>query len=80
MEDIINLIFDNQIKNIKSILLKNKLKLIKANVLQQFDDYKHSGKFLDDILKMYDKEQLCDIRKLINKEIQRKTLEELNNF
>lgn len=79
MKNIIELAFLYEIRDMKNVNIEANLKRVQNNIIDRIDSFKMSRQFLYEFIRMYDKEQLYKIMRVIQKEIQKKSREEINN-
>jgi len=80
MKTIIELAFLYETKDMKNISIEKDLKEAKNKVLDKIDQMKFTKEFIKDFMDMYDKEQLYKILVLIQREIQKRSRDEINNM
>ena len=79
MKSMIELAFIYETKNMKNIKIDKDLEEAKKKILTNIERMKFTKEFINEFISMYDKEQLYKIMAVMQREIQRRTRNEINN-
>lgn len=80
MKNIIELAFLYEGKDMKNAPIEKDLKEAKNKIIDKVDQMKFTKEFINDFMGMYDKEQLYKILVVIQREIQKRSRDEINNI
>ena len=80
MKNIIELAFIYETKDMKNARIEKDLKEAKNKIIDKVDQMKFTKEFINEFMSMYDKEQLYKILVVIQREIQKRSRDEINNM
>lgn len=80
MKNIIELAFIYETKDKKNARIEKDLNEVKNKIIDKVDQMKFTKEFIKEFMDMYDKEQLYKIMAVMQREIQKRSRDEINNM